>query len=116
MLELSAALYQPRNNIIFKREALLLHVTKNKLFEAVVSEVLTDHEVKELVGNLSFAIQFFDFKALKRLALVHLVDFVLELIKDPRHRSFEGLNIIQFKILAFQDLNLRQVNVNFFFN
>ena len=97
MLELSAALYQPRNNIIFKREALLLHVIKSKLFEAVVSEVLTHHEVKELVDNLGFAVQFYDFKACEGLTLVYLVEFIVEFFNDPWHRSRKGFNIIDFK-------------------
>ena len=56
-----------------------------------------------------------DFKALKRLTLVYSVNFILELVKDPRHLSFEGLSIVQFKIFASKDLNLTQFNVNFFF-
>ena len=51
MLEKCGTLYQPRLYILLKREALLFHIMKNKLFEAVVREVLTHHKVKELVDN-----------------------------------------------------------------
>ena len=66
MLKAGAALYQPLHHIIFEREAILSHTIDDELFEAVVLEVLTRHEVKELIGNRRLAVQFFDFKALKR--------------------------------------------------
>ena len=53
---MDAALCQPLDHIVFKREALHMYTTYDKLFEAVVSEVLTDHEVKELVCNLRLAV------------------------------------------------------------
>ena len=80
MRDLSAALYQPRHHIILKREALLLHITKGKLFEAVVSEVLTRHEVKDLVCHFRLAVQSYDFKALDRLPLVCFLELHLKLV------------------------------------
>ena len=49
MFEECGALYQPRHYILLQRETLLFHIVKGKLFEAVVSEVLTYNEVEELV-------------------------------------------------------------------
>ena len=56
MLELGAALYNSRHHIILKRETLLSHSTEDKLFEAIVGEVLAHHEVKELVDYLRLAV------------------------------------------------------------
>ena len=56
MLELGAALCQPRHHILFKGETLLLHSFKYELFEAVVFEILTHYIVKELVYNLRLAV------------------------------------------------------------
>ena len=66
MLEVVAILCQLRNNIIFKREAVLSHFTKDKLSEATISKVMTNHEFQELVGNCGFTVQSLDYKAFKR--------------------------------------------------
>ena len=87
MLELGAALYNSRHHILLKRETLLSHSTEDKLFEAVVSEVLAHHKVKELVDHLRLAIHLHNFEAFKRLAFVYSVKFFFELIKDPWHGS-----------------------------
>ena len=87
MLELGAALYHSRHQILLKRETLLSHSTNNKLFEAVVSEFLAHHEVKELVDHLRLAIHLHDLEAFKRLTFVNAVEFIFKLIKDPWHRS-----------------------------
>ena len=57
MLEAGAALCYPRDHIILKREALLLHSSDVKLFEAVVCEVLTHNKVEELVDDIRLAVQ-----------------------------------------------------------
>ena len=116
MLELAAALCYPGHYIVFKKEALLSHLIKGKFFEAVVSEVLTHHEVKKLVDHLRLTVQLWDFKAFKWLAFIHSVDLLLKLVKNPRHRSGVSLNIVDFKIVAFQDLNLGQINAKVFFH
>ena len=56
MLELGAALRQPRHHVLFKGEALLLHPNKCELFEAVVFEIETHDIVKELVGHMRLAV------------------------------------------------------------
>ena len=76
---------------------------------------MTDYKVKELVGYLSLAVQLYDFKAFKRLTSIHCVYFVFELIEDPRHRSGVSLSIVDFKALACEYLNLRQVGEDVFF-
>ena len=115
MLKVITALYQPRNNILFKREALLSHFIEGKLFEAVISEFLTYNTVKELVHHLRLAVQFFDLKPFKGLTLIYFVDLFLEFIEDPRHRSGVSLSIVDFKALACEYLNLRQVGEDVFF-
>ena len=87
MLELGAALYHSRHQILLKRETLLSDSTEDKLFEAILSEVLANHKVKELVDYLRLAVQFNDFKAFERLAFVNSIEFIFELIKDPWYRS-----------------------------
>ena len=89
---------------------------KDKLFKAVISDVLTHHEVKQLVYHLRLAVQLINFKVLYRLTLIHSVEFVLELIKDPWHRSGMSLNFVDFETLALQNLNLRGVKADFFFD
>ena len=51
-----------------------------------------------------------------RLTLVSSEDFLIELIKDPWHRSGVSLNVVDFETLALQDLNLRGVKADFFFD
>ena len=56
MLKASAALCQPRHNIILERETLLSHIFKDKLFEAIIFEVLTRHQVKQLVDHRGLSV------------------------------------------------------------
>ena len=56
MLKLGATLCQPRNHIFLKREALVSQLMDGKLFEAIFSEVLTNHQVKELVNHFRFTV------------------------------------------------------------
>ena len=51
MLEESAALCQPRHHIILNWETLLSYFIEGKLLEAVVSEVLAQHKVNDLVHH-----------------------------------------------------------------
>ena len=85
MFEVVAALCKPLQNIVLEREALLFHMNEGKLCEAIISEVLTDHTVKEIVYHLRFAVQFIDFKAMNRLSLISTVKFFLEYFKCPRY-------------------------------
>ena len=87
MLEVGAALNQPRYHIIFEREALPLHFIDDKLFKAAIFKVLTCHQVKELVCNCGLTVQAFNVKALKRQSFVYFVDFLLNFFKYPRHLS-----------------------------
>ena len=93
----------------------MAQVLERKLLETVVSEVLTHHKVNDLVYNFGLAVQVFDFKAFKLLALIHSVELQLELIWDPRHRSSVRFNVIDFKTSAFENVNLRRVKANIFF-
>lgn len=56
MLEVGAALYQPRYDVIFEREALLSHFIDDELLEAAVFEILTRHQIKELVDHCGFTV------------------------------------------------------------
>ena len=47
--------------------------------------------------------------------MVYFVDFRLEIVKDPRHSSFERLNIIELKTFAFEGLDFGRIKVNLFF-
>ena len=107
MLKVGAALCQPRNHILLKRKALLIKSIDRKLFEAIISEVLTDYKVKELIDHLSLAVHLFDFDAFKRLSCIYCVEFVFELIEDPRHRSSMSLDTVDFEATTLEDLNLR---------
>ena len=113
MLKAAAALCQPLNHIIFNRETLLLHSCDDKLCETVVSEVLTRHKVKELICHLRLAVQICYFKAFEWLSLVHFVEFFLNFFKNPWHLTCVSLNIVEFKTLAFELLNLR-IKFNFY--
>ena len=81
------------------------HFNEDKLSEAIISDIKTHHVVEELVDHLRLAVQNFNFKALNRLTLIHSVEFVLELVKNPWHRSGVSLNIVDFKNPAFKKLN-----------
>ena len=48
---------------------------------------------------------------MERLSLVHFVDFTLDVINDPRHCSSMGMNIVEYKTLAFENLYLRWIEV-----
>ena len=87
MLKVNAALCKSCYYIFLKWEALLRQSIEYKLFEAILSEVLANHKVKELVDYLRLAVQFNDFKAFERLAFVNSIEFIFELIKDPWYRS-----------------------------
>ena len=86
-------------------------MVKDKLFEAFVIEVLAKHVVKELISHIRLALQFRDFKAFNRLAIMNSIKLILNLIKDPRHRSCVNLRIVDFETLTFERLNLRCYNI-----
>ena len=117
MLKSGAALCQPRQHILFKREAFLSHCNEYKLFKAVISEVLTHHKIEELVGYGWLAAQSLNFKVFKRLISYYTIEFILEFIEDPRHHRL-GVNqsIVYFKTRTIEELNCIKVYVNFFFH
>ena len=115
MLKAGAALCQPRYHVIFEREALLFHVINDYLFKAAILEVLTRHQVKELVCYCGLAVQPSDWKALKRLSLVYLVEFILDFNKDPRHLLLVSHITVELQNFTSEVFNFGRVEVHIFF-
>ena len=113
MLKAAAALCQPRQHIFFERKALLFHISEYKLFEAVIRQILTHHKIEELVGYWGLAVQIVNVKVLKRLTSIHTFELILELVEDPRYRSWMNLIIVDFKTLTIKVLNCFYVNIFF---
>ena len=115
MLKMVAALRQSLNHIIFQREALKFQIIDGQLFEAIVSEILTDHIVKELIRHIRLAFQSYNYKAFKRQTLLYFVELLLKFINNPRHLSFMNQYIVDFQHSAFENLNFSWVNAKIFF-